>query len=127
MAKSDECVFYEIIAGEREADVLLESEAHLCFVDAYPVNEGHALVVPKDHVQYLENASDEGMFEFLKTTLEAVNDRYEPDSTTVGVNNGPEAGQTIPHLYWYIIPRYEGDVDSPTGGVRGAISEKRTY
>ncbi|MDJ1432303.1 HIT family protein [Halostagnicola sp. A-GB9-2] len=127
MTESDECPFCEIVRGERESDVLLESADYCCFLDAYPVNEGHALVAPKTHVRYMEDLEDPKLYEFLREALAEVNRRYEPDSTNVGINNGSAAGQTIPHLHWHIIPRYEGDMEDPTGGVRGVIPEERTY
>ncbi len=50
-----------------------------------------------------------------------------PDAFNIGINNGPAAGQTIPHLHVHVIPRYHGDMERPEGGVRGVIPEKRTY
>ena len=45
----------------------------------------------------------------------------------VGVNDGTDAGQTIMHCHVHLIPRREGDIDNPTGGVRGVIPERRIY
>jgi diadenosine tetraphosphate (Ap4A) HIT family hydrolase len=45
----------------------------------------------------------------------------------IGTNNGSEAGQTILHSYLHLIPRRKGDIDDPTGGVRGVIPDKRVY
>jgi Diadenosine tetraphosphate (Ap4A) hydrolase and other HIT family hydrolases len=53
MSDTDECVFCEIITGRRDATVLFESEGDVCFLDAYLVNPGHALVIPQHHVQRL--------------------------------------------------------------------------
>ena len=44
-----------------------------------------------------------------------------------GINDGAAAGQTIFHLHLYIIPRYEGDVEDPRGGIRNVISAKADY
>jgi len=44
-----------------------------------------------------------------------------------GINDGPAAGQTISHAHIHIIPRYEGDVSDPRGGVRWVIPEKAEY
>ncbi len=51
----------------------------------------------------------------------------KPDSYNMGINQGLEAGQTIPHLHIHIIPRYKGDVENPRGGVRNIIPEKGDY
>ena len=127
MAQSDDCVFCEIIDGECDATVLHESSEYLCFLDKYPVTEGHALVVPKEHVRYLEAADGSALFAFLQEAHAEVKQRYDPDATNIGLNNGQVAGQTVPHCHWHIIPRYDGDMADPTGGVRGVIPEKRTY
>lgn len=123
----DECVFCDIVAGTRDATILLETDTFLCFLDAYPVTEGHALVVPKRHVQFLDDADGVALYEFLERAIATVRSRYDPDGLNVGLNDGPVAGQTIPHLHWHVIPRYEGDIEDPTGGVRGVIPSERTY
>jgi diadenosine tetraphosphate (Ap4A) HIT family hydrolase len=120
-------VFCEIVTEERSATVVLESENYLCILDKYPVNEGHCLTLPKEHIQYLQEDDWKDLSSFLGEAVKEVNDRYDPDAMNVGINDGPEAGQTIPHLHWHIIPRYKGDVSDPTGGVRGVIPERRTY
>ncbi len=124
---TDDCVFCDIVDGTRDATVLLESDKYLCFLDKYPVTEGHALVVPKTHVQYLDEADGNALYMFLERSITKVRRRYEPDGMNIGLNDGPTAGQTIPHLHWHIIPRYEGDIENPTGGVRGVIPTKRMY
>lgn len=127
MSDTDECVFCEIITGRRDAAVLFESEAYICFLDSYPVNPGHALVVPRHHVQRLENVDWIGLVPALKRAHQLVTKRFDPDATNIGINNGQAAGQTIQHLHWHIIPRYEGDIEDPTGGVRGVIPSERVY
>jgi diadenosine tetraphosphate (Ap4A) HIT family hydrolase len=52
---------------------------------------------------------------------------YKPDGYNVGVNIGKMAGQSIPHLHIHMMPRYEGDVENPKGGVRGVIPHKQRY
>lgn len=127
MSSTDDCVFCDIVDGTRDATVLLESDTYLCFLDKYPVTEGHALVVPKTHVQYLNEVDGNALYKFLERAITKVRRRYEPDGMNIGLNDGPAAGQTIPHLHWHIIPRYEGDIEDPTGGVRGVIPAKRMY
>lgn len=50
-----------------------------------------------------------------------------PDGYNIGVNAGAAAGQTIFHVHLHLIPRYNGDVDNPKGGVRGVIPAKQKY
>jgi len=121
------CTFCDIARGEEPADVLLENERYICILDQFPVTEGHCLVIPRRHVGRLEGLEEPGMYDFLEEAHERVLDQFDPDATNIGLNNGPEAGQTIEHLHWHIIPRYEGDIEDPTGGVRGVIPSKRQY
>jgi diadenosine tetraphosphate (Ap4A) HIT family hydrolase len=127
MNDADDCVFCEIIEGARDATILFEDEKHICILDKYPVTEGHTLVIPKAHIKRFNAVDDWSMYESLERAVDQVRDRYEPDAMNIGLNDGPVAGQTIPHLHWHIIPRYEGDIEDPTGGVRGVIPSKRTY
>lgn len=127
MSANDDCTFCDIIDGKREAKILLESDDHICFLDKYPVTEGHAIVVPKTHIQYLEEADGSAIYAFLEEAIVEVRRRHEPDAMNIGLNDGPAAGQTIPHLHWHIIPRYDGDIEDPTGGVRGVIPSERIY
>lgn len=127
MNDTNDCVFCGIIGGDIDATVLLETEGYLCILDKYPVNEGHALAIPKAHTQYLSEIDSPPMYEFLEQSITEVRQRYQPDGMNIGLNDGPIAGQTIPHLHWHIIPRYEGDIEDPTGGVRGVIPSERIY
>jgi len=52
---------------------------------------------------------------------------YHPSGYNIGVNCGASAGQTIPHCHIHIIPRYDGDMEDPRGGVRGVIPTKMNY
>ena len=53
--------------------------------------------------------------------------RHNPDGFTIGINDGPAAGQTVHHAHIHIIPRYKGDVPDPRGGIRWVIPEKARY
>jgi len=53
--------------------------------------------------------------------------RFNPSGFNVGINIGVVAGQTIPHVHIHVIPRYDGDVKDPKGGVRGVIPHKQKY
>jgi diadenosine tetraphosphate (Ap4A) HIT family hydrolase len=53
--------------------------------------------------------------------------QYRPDGYNIGINNLPAAGQTIPHVHIHLIPRYQGDVPRPQGGIRGVIPAMKEY
>ena len=108
-------------------------ENKLAFVieDAYEVTSGHSLVIPWRHVtDYFElyqserNAIDQllrSRREFLLASDDSI------DGFNVGSNVGTAAGQTVPHVHVHLIPRRQGDVGDPSGGIRGVIPDKQKY
>jgi diadenosine tetraphosphate (Ap4A) HIT family hydrolase len=107
-----------------------QNELALLFDDAYPVSPGHCLVIPRRHVSsWFEITSQEqiAMLELLVVARQRVEQTYHPSGYNIGINDGPAAGQTIPHLHMHLIPRYLGDQIDPRGGVRFVIPEKAKY
>lgn len=90
-------------------------------VDAYPVTQGHLLVVPLRHVESLGD-----MTEQERADMWGVAHRHS-GQFNVGMNNGSAAGQTVMHAHLHIIPRSSGDCDDPRGGVRGVIPLMMRY
>ena len=112
-----DCIF----CREPETEVIAENGVARAFFDKYPVNAGHVLIVPKRHVETLFGADDselKAVYELLFEVKEILDYRFNPDGYNVGVNVGAAAGQTIFHLHCHVIPRYKGDVEDPTGGIR---------
>lgn len=64
---------------------------------------------------------------FCKRALSHPRINIKPDAYNHGVNDGREAGRTIDHLHWHVIPRYKNDVKDPTGGVRFVIPGMGNY
>lgn len=98
--------------------------------DSFPVNPGHVLIIPKRHVPTWFDATAEERREFMDAidiAREHIQARFSPDGFNIGVNIGEAAGQTIFHLHLHVIPRYRGDVDDPTGGVRHVIPARGNY
>ena len=98
--------------------------------DGFPVSPGHTLVIPKRHVgSFFELGQEEiqAMMTLLRDAKANLDKEFSPDSYNVGVNDGPQAGQTVPHVHMHLIPRYQGDVKDPRGGVRWLIPEKADY
>ena len=58
---------------------------------------------------------------------EILKKKFNPDGFNIGINIDGSAGQTVPHVHIHLIPRYEGDVENPRGGVRGVIPDRRNY
>jgi diadenosine tetraphosphate (Ap4A) HIT family hydrolase len=113
-----------------ERELIIESESAYAMYDKYPVNNGHALIIPKKHCSDYFDLSFQDQaacFHMLNTVKEIVSKKYKPDGFNVGINIGKDAGQTIDHVHIHLIPRYHGDVEEPKGGVRGVIPGKKIY
>ncbi len=112
----------ERIAQENELAVLIR--------DAYPVSPGHSLVIPRRHIgSWFEASEDErtAMLALLEAAKAMIDQEHRPDGYNIGINDGPAAGQTVPHLHVHLIPRLKGDVPDPRGGVRWVIPDKAMY
>jgi diadenosine tetraphosphate (Ap4A) HIT family hydrolase len=111
----------------------------LCIADAYPVSEGHSLVIPRRHVaDGLELHQPEwiAVVELLKLRREqlcaldvSISGWAGLLNARGGLNSGEAAGQTVFHAHSHLIPRLTGDDDAPRGGVRrgGGIKDKQNY
>ena len=111
-------------------DVIRESEYCFAIYDKYPVNPGHALVISLRHTANYFDLSEEeatGLWKLVAEMRLFLNEEYQPKGFNVGFNVGLEAGQTIDHVHIHIIPRYKGDMEDPTGGVRHVIPERGKY
>lgn len=110
--------------------IRLENDSAAAFLDAYPVAEGHILVVPKRHVASLFDLFEEEQAEIwtLVARVRAkLMDEHKLDGFNIGVNDGLAAGQTVLHAHVHVIPRRTGDVADPRGGVRWIIPSKAQY
>jgi len=111
-------------------DIVVENE--LCYArwDRFPVSDGHMLVIPFRHVRDLFGlTTDEwtATFALVKECKPVIESTRSPDGYNIGWNAGISAGQTIMHCHCHVIPRYQGDIENPAGGIRGVIPEKRIY
>lgn len=121
------CLFCDLSS---EAEVICETATMVAFYDGFPVNPGHALIIPKRHVaSYFDLTPHEiqAMQIVLRRVKEIVEDRFHPDGFNIGVNVNEAAGQSVFHVHMHLIPRYKGDVENPKGGVRGVIPERQKY
>ena len=108
-------------------------EDELCYVirDGFPVTDLHTLVIPKRHVEtYFDLYQPE--LNLCNRMIQKFKERIEKEDESVkgfniGINNGEVAGQTVFHCHIHLIPRREGDVENPKGGVRGVIPNMQKY
>jgi len=110
--------------------VFLRGEQVLGLWDAHPVSPGHALLVPRRHIPtWFESTTTEqvALVAAIHEAKGVIEQHYRPDGYNIGINCGAAAGQTVFHLHVHVIPRFQGDVGDPRGGVRHVISKKANY
>jgi len=107
-----ECIFCKIIAGEIPCYKVYEDDKFLAFLDIYPVNPGHVLVIPKEHhdnIFTLPNEIASQYFVVVKRIAEIVKNTMNADGINIGMNNLSAAGQVVFHSHIHVIPRFSGD------------------
>ena len=125
--REEGCLFCEI----QKERILDEDNLFYVIRDGFPVTDLHTLVIPKRHVETYfdlyqpELNSCNRMIQKFKQQIEK--EDVSVKGFNIGVNNGEVSGQTIFHCHIHLIPRREGDVKNPRGGVRGVIPNKQGY
>ena len=121
------CLFCKI----RKEELQFENQLSYSSIDSYPVSEFHSLILPKRHVEtYFELTYEEIQAcneLILKTKEKILKQDTSVKGFNIGTNAGKVAGQSIMHCHIHLIPRREGDVENPQGGVRSVISKKQHY
>ena len=121
------CLFCNI----KVSGLALENDLAYVSYDSYPVSEGHCLIIPKRHVKdYFSLTNEEiiacnSLIKELKYEIELKDISIK--GFNVGTNIGKISGQSILHCHIHLIPRREGDVENPQGGVRSVIPSKQHY
>lgn len=121
-----DCPFCDI-----SRDFVIDELGHaLAIRDRYPVSCGHTLVIPKTHVKSLFDLDAETQADIwclVARVRDALQSRFNPDGFNIGVNDGSAAGQTVEHTHVHVIPRFDGDVGDPRGGIRWILPECAAY
>ena len=115
---------------DKDREIILESASVFAIYDKFPVNNGHALIISKKHVSnYFELSFKEqsACWFVLNSVQKIIQEKFNPNGFNIGININETAGQTVPHVHIHLIPRYNGDVEEPRGGVRGVIPSKKEY
>ena len=124
---SDSCLFCSMSPEW----IVAENSFAYAIRDGFPVTEGHSLIIPKRHTDDFFGLTDEEvlacnqLLQKLRSALLARN--QDVKGFNIGMNAGAVAGQTIFHCHIHLIPRREGDVENPRGGVRHTIPGKGFY
>jgi histidine triad (HIT) family protein len=119
---STPCVFCSIIAGEIEAEIVLDEPEFVAFLDARPVFKGHTLLVPREHVVTLPDLPArlrDGFLEAAQRLSTAVVEGLGAQGSFVAMNN--VVSQSVAHLHMHVVPRTKGD------GLRGFFWPRTKY
>jgi histidine triad (HIT) family protein len=112
MSSDPDCIFCKIVAGEIPSFKIFEDNATFAFMDINPANEGHALVIPKEHAADVYAVSDSAISATVKTAKKiaaAVNKTLNPEGLNLLQCNGPAAAQSVLHFHMHVLPRRNGD------------------
>ena len=121
------CLFCNI----KESGCAHENELAYASYDSYPVTEHHCLIIPKRHIKDYFDLSNKELIA-CNDLIQIVKDEITKKDPSIkgfnlGTNIGKVSGQSILHCHLHLIPRREGDVDNPQGGVRSVIPNKQHY
>ena len=111
MAYRDTNVFAQILRGNAPAFKVYENDSALAFMDIMPQMDGHTLVIPKSASENLHDVEPEILGETIKVVQlvsGAVQRAFEAPGIMIAQLNGAAAGQTVFHLHFHIMPRFEG-------------------
>ena len=104
------CIFCKIASKEIPAKILVETESCIGFLDAFPLARGHALVIPKNHYEKLQDLPTDintEVFSMVHSLISRVDSLT--GATLMAVHNGKDSGQEIPHVHVHLIPRSSED------------------
>ncbi|MEN5276631.1 HIT family protein [Brucella sp. TWI432] len=107
----DNNIFAKILRGEIPSTRVYETDDVVAFMDVMPQGTGHTLVVPRAPSRNLLDAEPEALAQAIKAVQKianAVKKAFDADGVTVSQFNEPAAGQTVYHLHFHVIPRFEG-------------------
>ena len=124
------CPFCDILLNNSR-EILWEDNLSFAIRDAFPISPGHALIIPKRHVASFWDCTQEEKVslisgaDWIKEDLQI--SFSSVDGWNLGVNVGEAAGQSVFHVLLHVVPRFEGDIEDPTGGVRGSMPGEANY
>lgn len=103
------CIFCDIVNKKLDSHLIYEDREHIAFLDKYPIDIGHSLVIPRKHYEKIidMNESEVGdLFSKVPKIAKAILNITSANAFSLGQNNGKAAKQVVPHVHVHIIPRY---------------------
>jgi diadenosine tetraphosphate (Ap4A) HIT family hydrolase len=122
-----DCVFCNRLAA---GDFVVANDLAVAFLDVFPLSVGHCLVIPRRHEpDFLALSSEEqaAIWSLVSAVRRHIETKDMPAGYNIGINVGEAAGQTVAHAHLHVIPRHQGDVPDPRGGIRWVIPAKAKY
>ena len=107
-----DCVFCRIVRGDLDSATIYEDESALAFMNLHQSNEGHVLVVPRNHFEQIYDLDEDTASSLVNTVCRVarvVRRVYAPKGLSIWQSNGPAAFQEVPHVHWHVLPRYTDD------------------
>ena len=120
MAYDPDNIFAKILRGEIPSVKVYEDAKTLAFMDVMPEADGHVLVIPREGAENILDLSADGLSAMMATVQKvarAVDKALEPDGILLKQYNRPAAGQSVFHVHFHIVPRWEGVTLAPHGKV----------
>lgn len=105
-----DCLFCQIANQKIPAQIIYQDDKTIAFLDNQPKSAGHTLVIPKSHFSTIFDIPNDWLCALASTVqivANLINKALSPDGLNICQNNGAIAGQTIDHIHFHIIPRYQ--------------------
>ena len=112
VANLEHCIFCKIIERKAHSTIVYEDQLSLAFLDHFPINSGHTLVVPKKHYATMQDMPEEEvgrLFAAVAKVMKGVHSATRADGINIGQSNGAAASQEVFHMHVHIIPRFSHD------------------
>ena len=113
-----------------EEKILFKGEYFFLIYDSFPVSPGHVLIISNELRPDFFSLNQEEKSELpvmMEKAKQIIQQNHKPDGYNIGMNCGETAGQTVMHFHCHVIPRYEGDMEDPRGGVRHCVEGRGYY
>ena len=114
-----------------ESDIVYSTTSFIVIRDRFPVSKGHSLIISRrrDAETFFDLSMDEQreMLDLIRIVKNELDEAHTPDGYNIGMNCGAAAGQTVMQFHCHVIPRFDGDVEDPRGGVRNCVPKRGNY
>jgi histidine triad (HIT) family protein len=103
------CIFCDIIQGKKQGHFIYEDDTHVAFLDKYPIDHGHSLVLPREHFEKITDMTADkvgDLFSKVPKIAKAIIQTTNADAFSMAQNNGRAAKQIVLHVHVHIIPRF---------------------